>query len=71
MCSRSGRKATAFFGTGDPDSNGDGVFDLADDPDANGAQGLQIIDFEFGLALMKPVSIADHSQLLRAGSDCS
>ncbi|MBT8143978.1 MAG: hypothetical protein KJO55_04710, partial [Gammaproteobacteria bacterium] len=51
----------AFFGTGDPDSNGDGMFDLADDPEANGAIGLQIQDFDFGLALLKPVATADRS----------
>ncbi|KPK35956.1 MAG: hypothetical protein AMJ65_16940, partial [Phycisphaerae bacterium SG8_4] len=51
----------AFVGTGDPDSNGDGMFDSTDDPAGNGAIGLEINSLEFGLALLKPVSLADTS----------
>src|SRR5207237_676744 len=51
----------AFVGVGNPDSNNDGLFDQNDDPAANGAIGLKITDLEFGLALLKPVAIADAS----------
>jgi ClpP class serine protease len=61
----------AFIGTGDPDSNADGLFDLNDDPEANGAIGLAITDLDFGLALFKPVAIADRSSYyaLRASAN--
>src|SRR6185369_10641268 len=51
----------AFIGVGDPDSNHDGLFDQNDNPDANHAIGLAITNLEFGMALFKPVAIADHS----------
>src|SRR6185503_11026297 len=51
----------AFVGIGDPDSNHDGVFNQNDNPAANGAIGLAITNLEFGLALFKPVALADRS----------
>ncbi|HTD68791.1 MAG TPA: hypothetical protein VK846_19895, partial [Candidatus Limnocylindria bacterium] len=51
----------AFIGTGDPDSNGDGAFDVTDDPAASGAIGLKINNFSLGLALLKPVLVTDKS----------
>ncbi|MBT8440046.1 MAG: hypothetical protein KJO91_09990, partial [Gammaproteobacteria bacterium] len=51
----------AFVGVGDPDSNGDGMFDASDDPAANNAIGLVITDLDFGLALFKPIDTADSS----------
>lgn len=51
----------AFVGTGDPDSNRDGVFNGNDNPAGNGAIGLAITDLDFGLALFKPVAAADTS----------
>ena len=49
----------AFVGVGDPDSDGDGDFDLNDDPEANGAIGLAIQDLDFGMAMFKPVAVAE------------
>ncbi|MBK8118786.1 MAG: hypothetical protein IPK39_05850 [Sulfuritalea sp.] len=51
----------AFVGTGNPDSNSDGLFDSHDNPAANGAIGLSITNLEFGLALFKPLATADTS----------
>ncbi|HMJ89761.1 MAG TPA: hypothetical protein VK530_08085, partial [Candidatus Acidoferrum sp.] len=50
-----------FVGTGDPDSNADGMFNGSDDPAANGAIGLKLTELKFGLALMKPVAVTDKS----------
>jgi len=51
----------AFVGIGDPDSNGDGVFNASDNPAAHGAIGVVIHDLDFGLALLKPVDSTDHT----------
>ena len=61
----------AFIGVGDPDSNGDGLFNQDDDPEANDAIGLAITNLEFGLALFKPVALADRSSYyaLRASAN--
>ena len=61
----------AFIGVGDPDSNGDGLFNQDDDPEANDAIGLAITNLEFGLALFKPVALADTSSYyaLRASAN--
>ena len=52
-----GSNINVFVGTGDPDSNGDGMFDITDDPEANGAIGLVLNNLEAALALM-PVAAA-------------
>ena len=52
----------AFVGLGGPywqDSDDDGDIDGDDDPAAQGAVGLAIGNLEFGLALLKPTSLAD------------
>jgi hypothetical protein len=51
----------AFVGTGNPDSNDDGRFDGTDNPAANGAIGLALTNLDFGLALFKPIAVADRS----------
>ena len=57
----------AFVGVGGPywrDSNGDGVIDDTDTPDADGALGVALSDLDFGLALLKPTDIADKASYM-------
>jgi hypothetical protein len=50
-----GSGINVFVGNGDPDSNQDGAFDGADDPAANGAVGVKLVNLEVALALFSPV----------------
>src|SRR5204863_7858686 len=61
----------AFVGVGDPDSDHDGDFDSADNPSANHAIGLVVQDLDFGMAMLKPVAIADKSSYFALQANAS